>query len=101
MRKTGLLVAMVSLFIICNVELTPGKDVVINDCFEMMSLDYWTWEGSPQHMITLFDVTGGGDNSWCHLTIPNDFTDGSLKQQIFVMAGETYTIEADVCYHNC
>ena len=86
---------------VCIVEMTQGKDVVINDGFELMSLDYWTWDGSPQHMVTLYDVTGDGNMSWCHLTKPNDTTEGSLIQQIFVMAGETYSIEVDVCYHNC
>jgi hypothetical protein len=65
---------------------------------------YWTTYGNvpaPDNGVTTFDVNGNGSDSWCFRQVVADGQAGGITQEISVIAGVTYSVSADFCYHNC
>jgi hypothetical protein len=107
MRTLLILSALFSLFLWCG-PATSAKEIIINDGFELGSWEYFTSFGSPDaQFITAYDVKngfGGPEISLCFSQRSSGGkggNDGGLRQDVFVQAGVTYVVSADICYHNC
>jgi len=78
-------------------------DLVLNDGLELQETRLWVETGnvpSYHRGVVEFDVTGNGRASWAYYQHPGDDISGGLEQTIYVQAGVTYTVSADICYHN-
>jgi hypothetical protein len=89
------------LLVILTAPTSAGKECVLNNGMELQDLTYWTYEGMATHYVLPYPMSQGGPYVWCHMTAPNKDKSGSLKQMIYVRAGETYQVSADITYHNC
>lgn len=100
-KRTSLLL-LFSLAMI--VRAGEAQRLALNDGFEMESTLYWNLTGSlpsTQRGVYPFDVTGNGKPSWAYYQHPGDGYSGGLEQTLYVIAGVTYVVHADFCYHNC
>ena len=80
----------------------PGaaKDIVINDGFEMRDITYWEFTGTiKEYGVVKYEVAGPLKESWCFWTRPWDKVEGTLAQWVYVIAGVTYEVSMDICYH--
>lgn len=78
-------------------------ETVINGGFETEDSMHWEETGElPSHHrgVALFDVTGNGLKSWSYYQHPNSDNVSGLAQMVHLFAGVTYTVSADICYHN-
>ena len=79
-----------------------AQEVVINNGFEMANPYYYAYYGTvTSRGVDIKDVSAPGVFSWCYWQVPGDNFYGGLQQWIYVHAGETYNVSADICYHNC
>lgn len=92
-----------------------AKDVVINDGFELTAASfnlYWRVEGFDGSLypavwaVQAHDTTGDGNINRAFRSDPFvhpifKVSEGYLIQDIYVVAGTTYQVSADVCYNNC
>jgi hypothetical protein len=91
--------------ILCLASAAPAAagDLVLNDGLELEDTRLWTETGnvpSYHRGVVEFDVTGNGRASWAYYQHPGDEISGGLEQTINLLAGVTYTVSADICYHN-
>ncbi len=87
-----------------SIALTPAmaQEVVNNDGFETGDYVYWTHGGpSPYFGVEDFDVTGDGSKSPCFYQTTYTGYNKNIKQTIYLIAGLTYDVNADVAYENC
>ena len=115
MKRPILWAGTVLLCILAGTSISAGKELVINNGFELNPDDlevYWTVEGFDQTIYPLpfgveyYDTNGDGQLSQAFRSDPFEHplwgtSEGYLKQQIFVEAGKTYIFSADICYYNC
>ena len=90
------------MLLLCAAPVSAG-DLVLNDGLEMQSTAHWTETGnipSYHRGVVEFDVTGNGRKSWAYYQHPGDEINGGLEQVVFVQAGVSYEVSADICYHN-
>jgi hypothetical protein len=107
MKKLFLFSAVLVLFIWGGTS-GSAKEILINDSFELGNFNYWTSFGTPDfQFIQFYDVEngfGGPDPSSCFAQMISGGkggNDGGVRQDVYVEAGVTYVIKADICYHNC
>lgn len=101
--KQPCFIAVFSTFIYISTFTAYASDLVLNDGFEMQNTTHWIETGSIPYWdrgVVKFDVTGNGQQSWAYYQHPGDNYDGGLEQVIYMQAGETYTVSADICYHS-
>ena len=115
MKRTIFLGCLAALCLWVSMGAASGKDIVINDGFELKGKDldvYWTVDGFDESLypscwaVQYFDTNGDGQASGSFRTDPFThslfgISEGYLKQHIFVEAGKTYVVSADICYANC
>ncbi len=80
-----------------------AAETVINGGFETEDSMHWEETGFlPYHHrgVAEFDVTGNAHKSWAYYQHPNSENVSGVAQMIHLFAGETYTLSADICYHN-
>ena len=81
-----------------------AQNVALNDGFEMQNSVYWTKTGNMQSAywgVEKFDTTGNAQNSWCAWQSPANGMNGGFTQTVFLIAGVTYELTADIAYYNC
>ena len=107
MKKTfGIMSAVALLLLIWGGAAAQAKDIVLNTGFETGDTLWWQQYGSIQRGVELFDVDGDTINDMAYWQIPwnaggGQYEDGGITQQIPLIAGVTYTVSMDICYHNC
>jgi hypothetical protein len=108
MRPFLSILTVASLVVFTTVPALDAKDIVVNDGFELPGWGYWTDYGNPDlRLIDYYDVVngyGGPNSSNCYAQLSSGGmggNDGGLRQEVYVIAGVTYTVSADLCYHNC
>lgn len=80
-----------------------AQDMALNGNFELGDLGPWTTSGS-NYLTTMemWDVQGTGTASWTYKREPGtDVGNGSFLQDVLLIGGVTYTLEAHVCYYTC
>jgi hypothetical protein len=80
-----------------------AQDMAINGNFELDAMGPWTISGSNYNVgIGYFDVQGTGVASPCYRREPGtDVGNGSFLQDVLLVGGVTYLLEAHVCYYTC
>ena len=80
-----------------------AQDMVLNGNWELGDLGPWTTAGSTYMAGRDWrDVQGIGTTSQCYKREPGtDVGNGSFLQDVLLIAGVTYTLEAHVCYYTC
>ena len=102
MMKSLLLSIAAILLLMCGT--TQAQEVVLNNGFEMQGPSFYAYTGNIQSWdrgVDQRDTVTPGVYSWAYWQIPSDSGNGGYQQWIYVIAGVTYEINADVCYHNC
>lgn len=75
-----------------------AQNVVPNGDFELRELGRWEKTGDNiSQYVYEYDVTGWGP-SWCWKRRPGWGNNGGIKQQVHLIAGETYLLEADLAF---
>ena len=95
--------AALLLFIFGGAPATAQK-VIVNDSFELHNTAYWTHHGnlvSTEYGVEQFDTNGNTKQSWAYWQSPYTGHSGGLEQTVYLLAGVTYELKVDVCYHNC
>ena len=81
-----------------------AQQVALNDSFEMQSFVYWTQHGSltpGDYGVEKFDTNGNTKQSWAYWQSPYTGHAGGLMQTVYLIAGVTYELKVNICYHNC
>lgn len=97
------LIPLTLLFITALNPLANACDMALNHGFESEDTMLWTETGTIPYQnrgVVRFNVTGSGLQSWAYYQHPGWDYYGGVQQTIYVEAGVTYVVSADVCYHS-
>jgi hypothetical protein len=104
MKRTILLgIPLAFLFLGWLCAPASAQETVINSGFELQNTLYYQKFGnvpSGEYGVKLFDTTGSG-SSYAFFQVVYDGVSGGLNKTVYLFAGVTYDVSADICYHNC
>ncbi|MFH2002707.1 MAG: hypothetical protein ABIK28_23755 [Planctomycetota bacterium] len=103
MHKVRLIYLVTAILLLLGGREGTAGDIVLNYAFETQDTLHWIETGTVPYQdrgVVKFDVTGNGHPSWAYYQHPGYDFSGGLQQTLYVQAGVTYRISADICYHS-